>query len=87
MKKIFAVLLLPLLAGLAYGAVARPPDAAVLLRSYYRYLVTQQVGGQAQHGVSPPKAAHPTAKCARVPARPPSLAIRPPAATLPAKRG
>ncbi|MCX7008818.1 MAG: hypothetical protein NTY53_16500 [Kiritimatiellaeota bacterium] len=48
MKKIVAVLLLPVLAGLAHAAVARPPDAAVLLRSYYRYLVTQQVGSQVQ---------------------------------------
>jgi hypothetical protein len=48
MKKLLAVWLLCALAGPAFAAVARPPDVAVLLRSYYRYLVTQQVGAQVQ---------------------------------------
>ena len=48
MKKIVAVLLLPVLAGIALAVAGRPPDASVLLHSYYRYLVSQQVGGQAQ---------------------------------------
>ena len=46
MRKIIAVVLL--LAGIALAAATRPSDADVLLRSYYRYLVTQQVGGQVQ---------------------------------------
>lgn len=53
MKRIFVAVLLPVLVGLAFAAAARPPDTAVLLRSYYRYLVTQQVGGQLQALTAP----------------------------------
>lgn len=48
MKKICAALLLFALVVPAFAATARLPDDAVLLRSYYRYLVTQQVGAQVQ---------------------------------------
>ncbi len=47
MKKLILALLLFAPAGLLAATSAQPP-AAVLLRSYYRYLVTQQVGAQAQ---------------------------------------
>jgi hypothetical protein len=57
MKKLIALLLLPALAGAASAMLARAPDAAVLLRSYYRYLLTQQVGAQVQTMTAPlPKA-------------------------------
>lgn len=52
MKKLSALLLVPVFAGLVWAA-AQPPEAAVLLRSYYRYLVTQQVGDQVKAMTAP----------------------------------
>lgn len=46
-KQIVRLLLMVFVSALDIHA-ARPPDEAVLLRGYYRYFVSQQVGGQLQ---------------------------------------
>ncbi len=53
MKKWMSVMLLFTCVAPICAMVARAPDAVVLLRSYYRYLLTQQVAAQVQTMTAP----------------------------------